>query len=415
MNISLNEESPLLGANASSSSSEHCRLPRFIICWIVALVLTVSALTGLLLYRRHHPFYSGPYELIEIQEGHGLVDHYTFRDGPDSIGSDGFNTYVNLTRAKQLGIFEVKSEKNHGKEYVYMSSAANEGGNKRESIRLEGKTRFNKGLFILDVHHMPAGCGVWPAFWLADERVWPNHGEIDILESINAQTVAKTAMHTGKECSMYSYVSLYDKTGTWDNASQIPESISGTVNNVSIVQADNCWVHAPHQWRNQGCVAVSSENGTLGAPMNRHNGGVYVLEWDPVRGYIKSWVFRRSKMPANLKAAIGSASQEAKFREDPVPDHWERPYAYFAIGPNTGCSADHFRSMRLIFDLAFCGKVSGAKFAEDCPALMEEFSTRAKSDPIKACNAYIASNPAAIQEAYWKVGGVYVYQKKSFY
>jgi hypothetical protein len=107
---------------------------------------------------------------------------------------------------------------------------------------------------------MPTGCGVWPACWLTDERVWPDHGEIDILESINAQVVAKTAVHTGKECSMYGYVSEYDQTGKWDNATQIPNTISGDTNNVSIVEADNCWVKAPHQWRNQGCVAVSSEN-----------------------------------------------------------------------------------------------------------------------------------------------------------
>jgi hypothetical protein len=211
---------------------------------------------------------------------------------------------------------------------------------------------------------------------------------------------------------MYGYVSEYDQTGKWDNATQIPNTISGDTNNVSIVEADNCWVKAPHQWRNQGCVAVSSENGTIGAPLNKDGGGVYVLEWDPVHGYIKSWIFKRSKMPANLKAAIQTAGQKTEFRVAPKPDHWERPYAYFAIGPNTGCSANHFRSMRLIFNLAFCGKVSGAKFAQDCPALMKEFSsTSNKTDPIEACNAYIASNPAALEDAYWKMGGVYVYQR----
>ena len=267
---------------------------------------------------------------------------------------------------------------------------------------------------MLDVAHMPAGCGVWPAFWLTDERVWPDHGEIDILESINDQTVAKTALHTGRECSMYGYVSEHDKTGVWDNASHIPEAYSGDLNNISTVESDNCWVKAPHQWRNQGCVAVSSQNGTIGTPLNRDGGGVYVLEWDPVSGFIKSWIFRRSNIPANLHDAIQTAGQEARFRATPEPDHWETPYAYFAIGPNTGCSANHFRSMRLIFDLAFCGKVSGAKFAQDCPDLMKDFSSNHshKTDPISACNAYIASKPEALKEAYWKVSGVYVYQRQ---
>jgi hypothetical protein len=413
------------------------RFPRLV--WIVVLatlVLSLSAtilLAWRLIYRRHHPFYSGPYQLVEHQQGHDLFNYYTFRTGPDSIGSDGFNTYVSFKRAQQLGIVDVKQDKKDGQQYVYMMSAPaplgnktnNISDNKRESIRLEGKRRFDKGLFILDVVHIPAGCGVWPAFWLTDERVWPDHGEIDILESINAQTVAKTALHTGKECSMYGYVSEYDKTGIWDNATQIPKAISGDSNNISIVESDNCWVKAPHQWRNQGCVDVSSENGTIGAPLDKDGGGVYVLEWDPVHGYIKSWIFKRSRIPANLKAAIQTAGQKAKFRSAPEPDHWERPYAYFAIGPNTGCSADHFRSMQRIFDLAFCGKVSGAKFAQDCPDLANEYSTTTSSsssslssantetiDPIAACNAYIASNPKALKDAYWKVSGVYVYQRQ---
>ena len=55
--------------------------------------------------------------------------------------------------------------------FLYLKSAPTEAG-PRESIRLEGKQRFNRGLFIIDVRHMPAGCGVWPAFWLTDEANW---------------------------------------------------------------------------------------------------------------------------------------------------------------------------------------------------------------------------------------------------
>jgi hypothetical protein len=61
--------------------------------------------------------------------------------------------------------------------FLYVGSAPTEAG-PRESIRLEGKQRFNRGLFIIDVRHMPAGCGVWPAFWLTDEANWPVNGEI---------------------------------------------------------------------------------------------------------------------------------------------------------------------------------------------------------------------------------------------
>ena len=64
---------------------------------------------------------------------------------------------------------------------------------------------------------MPAGCGVWPAFWLTDEANWPVHGEIDIVEGVNYQNVAKTALHSTKGCSMND-IPLGTMTGSWDTA-----------------------------------------------------------------------------------------------------------------------------------------------------------------------------------------------------
>ena len=95
---------------------------------------------------------------------------------------------------------------------------------------------------------MPAGCGVWPAFWLTDEDAWPMNGEIDIVEGINTQSVAKTALHTSESCSMYAHVPPYAKTGVWDSATGIPNTFTGVMDYETRVEADNCWVMAPHQW-----------------------------------------------------------------------------------------------------------------------------------------------------------------------
>ena len=97
--------------------------------------------------------------------------------------------------------------------FIYMSSAPTAKG-PRKSVRLEGFTRYSKGLFILDVRHMPAGCATWPAFWLTDEPNWPINGEIDILEGVNDQSVAKTALHTSMDCRMDD-VPVGMKTGSW--------------------------------------------------------------------------------------------------------------------------------------------------------------------------------------------------------
>jgi hypothetical protein len=36
------------------------------------------------------------------------------------------------------------------------------GGQGRPSVRLESKMTFTEGLFIIDLTHMPVGCGTWP-------------------------------------------------------------------------------------------------------------------------------------------------------------------------------------------------------------------------------------------------------------
>lgn len=363
---------------------------------------------------------TGPYRLLESHTGRHFFDFYDFYEGADSIGSAGYQTYVGQERAQALNLINVTLDGNDEAQSssIFMQSVAGtkHPGDFRESVRLEGKTRFQRGLFVLDVAHMPAGCGVWPAFWMTDEAHWPDHGEIDIVEGINTQSVVKTALHTSGECSMFAHVPSYAKTGVWDTATGLPDTFTGIPNTINRVEADNCHVMAPHQWANQGCVAVSTDNGTIGESMNEVGGGVYVLEWDPANGYIRSWVFPRGQIPTNLQDSIDTASsakhgnQEQQQYVRPDPSTWDLPYAYFAIGEGSGCSSDHFQDMRLVFNLAFCGTVAGNRFFKDCPALSREYNV--SNDSVLTCNAYIASNPKALEEAYWKIQGVYVYERE---
>lgn len=172
---------------------------------------------------------TGPYKLVERQVGKSFFDHYKFYNGSDSLGSGGHQIYVSRDRASELDLFYVspddnsiimKSAPGSATPNKTSSSPANDGNNKRESIRLEGKQRYNHGLFVLDLDHMPTGAGVWPAFWMTDEAHWPDHGEIDIVEPINHQTQAKVALHTGGQCRMYGQVPSNEYTGTWDRASK---------------------------------------------------------------------------------------------------------------------------------------------------------------------------------------------------
>jgi hypothetical protein len=248
---------------------------------------------------------------------------------------------------------------------------------------------------------MPTGCGVWPAFWLTDEANWPLHGEIDIVESVNYLSTAKTALHSTKGCSMAD-IPLGTMTGGWDTAQGIPNAKSG-IPDMTLRYARDCFVYNPHQWLNQGCVAVDTKGESLGEPLNRNGGGIFALEWDPINRHIRSWVFTpHTEAPENIIDAIRTASLADQERILPDPDLWPIPYAYFAIGVGTDCPSSHFRQMRLVFNTAFCGSVAGNRFHLDCPAQAKQFDT---------CNEWIKSEPAEMSEAYWKIRGVYVYER----
>ena len=101
---------------------------------------------------------TGPYRLVELQEGKKFFDHYEFLDGPDSIGSAGYNEYVGKSRAENLGLANVTREKET--DYIYLQSIAGSGGSGfRKSVRLEGKRRFNRGFICFGCRSY--AIGVW--------------------------------------------------------------------------------------------------------------------------------------------------------------------------------------------------------------------------------------------------------------
>lgn len=285
--------------------------------------------------------------------------------------------------------------------FVYMSTSPTEEG-PRNSVRLEGLKRFNRGLFILDLRHMPAGCSTWPAFWLTDEANWPVNGEIDIVEGCNKMSVAKTALHTTRGCEMFD-VPLGVQTGYWDTAVGVPNDFGGV--DWTVREARDCFVYDPHQWLNQGCVAEDNYEGTLGTPLNKKGGGIFVLEWDPINRFIKSWVFTPSKsIPQNLRDSLRAAqNKDTTNNVRPDPWTWGLPYAHFPIGEGTSCGADHFRNMHLIFNTALCGTVAGSNFFKHCPDLQEKYGS---------CENYVKANTEGMNEVYWKIRGVYIFQRE---
>jgi len=373
-----------------------------LVCFILICVL---------IHRIRYPSRpSGPYKLVQVQTGDDFFDFYDFYNGPDSIGSAGHQDYVGpIKDAKQKGLANVTEEE--GTKYIYLNSNPTYEG-KREALRLEGKKRFNRGLFIADIKHLPVGCGVWPAFWLTDDDNWPENGEVDIIEAMNYQTRARATLHTSEGCTMWGNVVPNSHTGEWDRAECIPDLYTGVPDCKTSKEADDCWSEAPHQWYNQGCAISDLRENTIGQPFNAGGGGVYALEWDPYNQYIRAWVFApHESVPGNLAESLRTANAEEAEPISPNPEEWGAPFAYFAIGEKSACSESHFKNMRIIFNTAFCGSAAGNRFFADCPADITQ-SFNINSDPVLSCNAYVESNPAEMAEAYWKINGVYVYERQ---
>ena len=47
----------------------------------------------------------------------------------------------------------------------------------RDSNRISSYKEYTDSVLVLDVQHVPWGCGTWPAYWLLGPN-WPYTGEI---------------------------------------------------------------------------------------------------------------------------------------------------------------------------------------------------------------------------------------------
>lgn len=57
-----------------------------------------------------------------------------------------------------------------------------------------GKAEFTYGTAAARIK-LPAGAGLWPAFWVLGTGDWPATGEIDVLENVGDPTWSSSAMH----------------------------------------------------------------------------------------------------------------------------------------------------------------------------------------------------------------------------
>ncbi|GLI79603.1 hypothetical protein PoHVEF18_007941 [Penicillium ochrochloron] len=228
----------------------------------------------------------------------------------------------------------------------------------RKSVRITSTNTYDSGLFIFDVVHTPYGCATWPALWLTDPSNWPEHGEIDIMESNNKGTHGNDmTLHTTSGCKMNA---KRKETGT--------------------AQYSNCLNTAND---NTGC-SVKGKTATYGEAFNDNGGGVYAMELRDAG--IRVWMFSRGGIPSDISNS-----------SSPDPSTWGEALADF---PSTHCDiSSHFKNQSIIANIDICGDLAGAT----------SYYTNTNNCP-GTCTQFAAENGANFTNAYWEFNSFKVYQ-----
>lgn len=112
------------------------------------------------------------YNLTKNYQGKSFLTDFTYFSGPDYVG--GFVDYQSKENATSKHLAYV--EKNR---FIMKADNTSITPNGRPSVRIQSIDTYDHGLFILDLNHMPYGCGTWPAYWYSGQN-YPHGGEIDV-------------------------------------------------------------------------------------------------------------------------------------------------------------------------------------------------------------------------------------------
>ncbi|KAL7659058.1 hypothetical protein ACMYSQ_002002 [Aspergillus niger] len=320
---------------------------------IVALVVGIYEGTK----SSSYPDYSAlSYKLADTYSGSSFFDEFEYYTAADT--TDGFVDYVDSSTASEMNLTYASSSR----AVLRVDTDTSNQTSGRKSVRITSKKTYNNGLFIFDITHTPYGCATWPALWLTDPSNWPEHGEIDVLESNNKATHGNAmTLHTSSGCKM-----------------NVKRKETGTAKYTNCLNTAN---------DNAGC-SVTGAKATYGEKFNSNGGGIYAMELRPAG--IRVWMFTRDSIPSDISNSSGT----------PDPSTWGEALADF---PNTNCDiSSHFKNQSIIVNIDICGDLAGASTyytdLYDCPS---------------TCTKWAAENGANFTNAYWEFKSFKVYQTSS--
>ncbi|KAK4550137.1 hypothetical protein LTR36_003104 [Oleoguttula mirabilis] len=302
---------------------------------------------------------AGAYELVDDYEPSLFFTKFNFYSSYDP--TYGHVQYVNESIAVRNGFVAAGSTANIS---VDTTNQWPNGGSGRPAVRIISDNTYTHGLFILDLVHMPWGCGTWPAYWLLGPN-WPYNGEIDIIEGVSTGTLNTVSLHTSAGCTI---------AGSGQTA---------TLEGADCFGGDN---------DNQGCGSTLNSTNTpnnYGDQLNSIGGGVYATEW--TSDYIKTWFFPRGAIPSSITNGAPDVST----------------FGTPAVNAQGGCTIDnHFANMSIIINTDFCGTWAGNDYETQYPNCPQ--TTNASS--WDSCVDFVGMNPAYFVDAYWEINSIKVYQ-----
>ncbi|KAI0820011.1 concanavalin A-like lectin/glucanase domain-containing protein [Trametes gibbosa] len=239
----------------------------------------------------------------------------------------------------------------------------------RDSVRITSQRAYDEAVVVLDLSHMPEGCGTWPAFWSLSQRgPWPHGGEIDIIEGVNQDKLNVASLHTTPNCTMLP-----------------PRTMTGSATST------NCDASVNY---NQGCGVSFAKPASYGVDFNNAGGGFYVLSRSRTDG-VRVWFWSRydPAVPPEVRNAPVADLFGTQGTVYPTA-YWGEPEATFALCEE--CDYDsHFDPHAFVFDLTFCGDWAGSDYPNSgCPG---------------TCDDYVNNNPQAFANAYWEINSLRFY------
>ncbi|PFH48989.1 glycoside hydrolase family 16 protein [Amanita thiersii Skay4041] len=228
----------------------------------------------------------------------------------------------------------------------------------RNSVRITTQDTYGVGnLIMIDVHHLPWGCSVWPSFWtLGTQKEWPHGGEIDIIEGINKMNTNQMALHTDAGCAQS------------DPPGQTGRTLEG-----------DCSV-------DRGCIVQETKPNSFGDAFFGKGGGIWATQIDVSGVYI--WFWSRSDVPAFIANATPDSTMD--------PSIWGPPSAAY---PAKGCDiSKFFTPQQLVLLTTLCGVWAGIPqlYSNTCPGSCVEDNIIGPGSP-------------KYDDAYWDIAYIRTY------